>query len=161
MRVDIEPGWESDPQKVNFVGRMSGHQVATLSPMGLAHKLSHQHNGRCTADASLRLLRHVVDADQERRSLLRLDLVDLVKWGFRVHVPDDMQLLIDVGTDEVALLLAVGVLDLATLSIVDTCFRCQYQDLDNREDMLVIVNAQDKPIQWFEDPVELDQHGRT
>lgn len=161
MRVDIEPSWESDPQKVNFVGRMSGHQVATFSPMGLAHKLSHQHHCRCTADASLQLPRHVVDADQKWRSWLRLDLVDLVKWGSRVHVPDDMRLLVDVGTNEVALLLAVGVLDLATLTIVNTCFRCQYQDLDNREDMLVIVNAQDKPIQWIGDHIELAEHGRT
>ncbi len=72
-----------------------------------------------------------------------------------------MRLLVDVGTNEVALLLAVGVLDLATLTIVNTCFRCQYQDLDNREDMLVIVNAQDKPIQWIGDHIELAEHGRT
>ena len=70
-----------------------------------------------------------------------MDIVDLVKWSSRVHIPNNMRLLVDVGTDEIAFVMAVGVLDLATLTIVDTCFRCQYQNLDNRKDILIIVNA--------------------
>lgn len=141
LRIDAEPHWLNDPQKICFAVRSSGALVAMLNITTVLEKLLY-----CTFECDCSSPLHEVSVPRSERwqnvtvrQLLQSGLPGVPKSS--ISFSDQDRILINMGGDDACRVYTAGILYCRKLAICRDCISCARKRIRDRNNNLTTGNA--------------------